>query len=198
MKLDNIVYDYSTLQNALATALNNESPTFQAIYPSDTATSLVNVMAAYGSMLEYQIVSAMANAYTDSAYSPAGIRQLAETLGNRLHGNISSEIYCTIERTNLKGISNVVIPAGSKFTIGDLNFFNPNSIVFPLTSNVLHDIKLVQGLWQTAEYTTAGVSGEKIYFCDDFKCNTNMVRVFVNDVEWAITDTFLPYVFTDT
>jgi len=198
MKLDTIVYDYSTLQNAIATTLNSESSTFQAIYPSDTATSLVNVMAAYGSMLEYQIVSAMANAYTDSAYSKAGIYQLAETLGNRLHGNISSEIYCDIERTNLKGISNVIIPSGSKFMIGDLNFFNPNSIVFPLTSDVLRNIKLVQGLWQTAEFTASGISGEKIYFCNDFKCNTNLVKVFVNDVQWEITDSFLPYVITDT
>lgn len=198
MKLDTIVYDYGTLQNAITTALNAESPTFQAIYPSDTATSLVNVLASYGSMLQYQIVSAMANAYTDSAYSKAGIYQLAETLGNRLHGNISAEIYCDIERTNLKGISNIIIPAGSKFMIGNLNFFNPSSVVFPLTSNVMPNIRLVQGLWQTAEFTASGVSGEKIYFCTDFKCNTNMVKVFVNDVQWEITDSFLPYVVTDT
>ena len=69
-------------------------------------------------MVSYQIVSAMANAYTDTAYSETGIHQLAETLGNRLHGNISSEIYVSIERTTLRGIQNVIIPVGSKFVIG--------------------------------------------------------------------------------
>lgn len=198
MKLDSIVYDYGSLQTALAKALNDESPSFKAIYPSDTATSLVNVLASYGSMIEYQIVSAMANCYTDTAYSEAGIYQLAETLGNRLHGNISSEIYCTIERTNLRGIPNVYIPAGSKFIIGALNFFNPEGITFSMNGDVLNDIRLIQGTLQTAEFVTAGISGERFYFCDDFKCNTNLVKVFINDVQWGITDSFLPYVITDT
>lgn len=198
MKLDSIVYDYNTLQSAITETLNAESATFKAIYPSDTATSLVNVLASYGSMLEYQIVSAMANMYTDSAYSEAGIHQLAETLGNRLHGNISSQVYCNITRENLKGIQNIIIPAGSTFKVEDLLFFNPDAIVFPLEINTLTNIKLVQGTLQTAEYYSSGISGEKIYFCDDFRCNTNMIKVYVNGVQWEITDSFLPYVVTDT
>ena len=197
MKLDSIVYDYSSLQEALAKTLNDESPTFKAIYPSDTATSLVNVLASYGSMLEYQLVSAMANMYTDSAYSEAGVYQLAETLGNRIHGNISSEIYCTIERTNLRGVPNVIIPAGSKFIIGALSFFNPEDIWFSINEDTVHNIKLIQGNLQTAEFITSGISGERFYFCDDFKCNTNNVKVYIQDVEWSITDSFLPYVVTD-
>ena len=197
MKLDSIVYDYSNLQNAIAITLNQESPTFQAMYPSDTATSLVNVLASYGSMLQYQLVSAMANMYTDSAYSEAGIRQLAETLGNRLHGNISSQLYCNIERLNLRGKPNVIIPAYSKFTIGDLNFFNPDAIVFGLTTDDVQDVKLIQGEYVVNEYTTNGISGEKIYFCEDFKCNTNYVHVYVEGEEWNTTDSFLPYVVSD-
>ena len=146
MKLDSIVYDYNSLQSAITEQLNNESPTFQAIYPSDTATSLVNVLASYGSMLQYQLVSAMANCYTDTAYSEAGIYQLAETLGNRIHGNISAQVYCNITRTNLTGIENLIIPAGSKFTVENLNFFNPQALVFPLTAKTLHNVKLVQGV----------------------------------------------------
>lgn len=197
MKLDSIVYDYSNLRGAIATTLNYESPTFQAMYPSDTATSLVNVLASYGSMLQYQLVSAMANMYTDSAYSEAGIRQLAETLGNRLHGNISSQLYCDIERINLKGKKDIFIPAYSKFTIGDLNFFNPDLILFSLTSDVVNDVKLIQGEYAKNEYTASGISGEKIYFCEDFKCNTNYVKVFVNGEEWTTADSFLPYVVSD-
>ena len=197
MKLDSIVYDYSSLQGAIAETLNTESPTFQAMYPSDTATSLVNVLASYGSMLQYQLVSTMANMYTDSAYSEAGVRQLAETLGNRLHGNISSQLYCDIERLNLKGKPNIIIPAYSKFTIGDLNFFNPDTIVFGLTSDSVNDVKLIQGEYVINEYTASGISGEKIYFCEDFKCNTNLVKVYVNDVEWNTSDSFLPYVVSD-
>lgn len=197
MRLDSIVYDYSSLQSAIIDTLNEESPAFKAIYPSDTATSLTNVLASYGAMLQYQLVSAMANCYTDSAYSKAGVYQLAETLGNRLHGNISSQVFCNITRTNLKGISNIVIPAGSKFKVENLNFFNPESIVFPLELNTISNVKLVQGTLLVSEQISSGISGEKMYFCDDFKCNTNMVRVFVNDEEWDIADSFLPYVVTD-
>ena len=194
MKLDSIIYDYQSFQTAIATELNRESETFKSIYPSDTATSLVNVLASYGSMLQYQLVSAMANAYTDTAYSETGIYQLAETLGNRLHGNVSAEVYCDIERTTLLGMDNIIIPEGSKFTISDLNFFNTNTILFPRNTNRLENIQLVQGELKTAEFTSAGESGEKIYFCDNFKCNQNMVHVYVEGEEWDVTDTFLPYV----
>lgn len=197
MKLDSIVYDYGSLQESIAKALNDESPSFKAIYPSDTATSLVNLFASYGAMVNYQIVSAMANCYTDTAYSEAGIYQLAETLGNRLHGNISSEIHVSIERLNLKGMQNVIIPAGSKFVVGDLNFFNPDAVIFPLSGDIAHNILLIQGTLQTAEYVTSGISNERFYFCDNFKCNTNRVKVFIEDEEWETTDTFLPYVITD-
>ena len=198
MKLDSIVYDYNALQSAITEQLNNESPTFQAIYPSDTATSLVNVLASYGAMLQYQLVSAMANAYTDTAYSEAGIYQLAETLGNRIHGNISAQVYCNITRTNLTGIENLVIPAGSKFTVESLNFFNPQALVFPLSTYTLENVKLVQGVLLTHEQTALGISGEKIYFCDDFRCNTNLVKVYVDGEPWDISDSFLPYVVTET
>lgn len=197
MKLDSIVYDYSSLKGAITETLNNESPTFQAMYPSDTATSLVDVLASYGSMLQYQLVSTMANMYTDSAYSETGIRQLAETLGNNLHGNISSQVYCTIERMNLRNMRRILIPAGSKFMAGDLNFFNPEDIVFSLNSNTVNNIKLIQGELQTVEFTASGISGEKLYFCEDFKCNTDLTRVYVDGVEWSTTESFLPYVVSD-
>lgn len=197
MKLDSIVYDYNTLQNAIANELYTNSPTFKAIYPSDTATSLVDTLASYGAMLQYQIVSAMANMYTDSAYSEAGIHQLAETLGNRLHGNISSQVLCDMTRTNLFGI-NVIIPKGSKFTASGLNFFNPNPINFVISSNTTKNIKLVQGTLLTVEKTASGISGEKIYFAEDFKCNTNMVTLYIDGVKWDLTNSFLPYVVTDT
>ena len=196
MKLDSIIYDYNTLQEAIATTLNEESPSFKAIYPSDTATSLTQVLGSYGSMLQYQLVSAMANMYTDSAYSEAGIRQLAETLGNRLHGNVSSEVYVNIERLNLKGINGIIIPKGSKFVTSDLNFFNPDPILFP-SDNIRYNIKLIQGELLTSEFVTSGISGEKIYFCDEFKCNMNLVKVYINDEQWDTSDTFLPYVITD-
>ncbi len=197
MKLDSIVYDVNSLTNAIASELNKESPTFQAIYPSDTATSLVKTLASYGSMLQYQLVSAMANCYTDSAYSEAGIHQLAETLGNRLHGNISSEVHCTISRLNCFG-KTALIPAGSKFTVGNLNFFNPNDIIFQNNIDTIHDIKLIQGVWLESDHITSGVSGEKLYFCENFKCNTNLVEVYVGGERWSVVDSFLPYVITDT
>lgn len=197
MKLDSIVYDVNSLTNAIASELNKNSPTFQAIYPSDTATNLVKTLASYGSMLQYQLVSAMANCYTDTAYSEVGVHQLAETLGNRLHGNISSEVHCDITRLNLNGINNIIIPAGSKFTVGNLAFFNPDTIIFNNNINTVENIKLVQGVLLTSEYITSGIAGEKLYFCEDFKCNTNMVKVYIDGEAWSITDSFLPYVITD-
>ena len=101
MELDKIIYDKDKLAQALTDQLIAESPTFNAMYPSDTATALVNVLAAYGSMINYFFASAMANCYTDSAFSDTGIRQLAKTLGNRLHGNEPAQTFITIRKTTL-------------------------------------------------------------------------------------------------
>lgn len=82
MKLDNIIYDVDSLAAAIKEQWNTESDTFKALFPSDTATFLVNGFAAYGAMLQYMLVSAMANCYTETAFSEAAIYQLANTLGN--------------------------------------------------------------------------------------------------------------------
>ena len=93
MKLDNIIYDVDSLANAIAEQWNNESEAFKAMYTSDTATALINVFAGYGAMLQYMLLGAVANCYTTTAFSKAGIYQLAETLGNYLHGNLSAQVY---------------------------------------------------------------------------------------------------------
>lgn len=192
MKLDSIIYDTTTLANAISEKLLEESPTFKAMYPSETSTALVNVLAGYGSMLQYTIVSALANCYTDTAYSPSAIYQLAETLGNRLHGNVSSQLYCDITRTSLQGKNNVVIPAYSTFEVEGLPFFNTSPIAFAKNVNTVHNVLLTQGEYTSVEFYTSGAAGEKLYFSNDFKCNMNMVRVYVEDKEWDTIDSFLP------
>lgn len=191
MKLDSIIYDTNTLANALTERLTEESPTFKAMYPSETSTALVNLLAGYGSMLQYTMVSALANCYTNTAFSPSAIYQLAETLGNRLHGNVSSKLYCDIRRTSLCGQNNVVIPRHSVFQVEGIPFFNEDPIIWSSTSDIIHNVLLTQGEYTIVEFTTSGSSGEKFYFSSDFKCNMNMVKVFINDQEWDTTDSFL-------
>jgi hypothetical protein len=191
MKLDSIIYDANTLSSVVNEKLLQESPTFTASYPSETSTALVNALSAYSAMLQYTMVSAMANCYTDTAYSPSGVYQLAETLGNRLHGNVSSQLTCTIKRTNTVGTT-VQIPAHSYFDVEGQKFFNPDAIIFQNNNDQVGGVKLVQGEFVTTENVTSGTVGEKIYFAEDFKCNMNMVKVYINGEEWATTETFLP------
>lgn len=193
MKLDSIIYDTNTLSSAITEQLIDESPTFKAMYPSETSTALVNLLAGYGSMLQYTIVSAIANCYTDTAFSPSAIYQLAETLGNRLHGNVSSQLYCNITRTSLKGKDNIVIPRNSVFQVEGIPFFNRDPIIFPRDVDIVNNVLLIQGENVTEEFYTSGVAGEKFYFSSDFKCNMNMVKVYVKDQEWDTTESFLPY-----
>ena len=179
MKLDSIIYDANTLSSVVNEKLLQESPTFTASYPSETSTALVNTLSAYSAMLQYTMVSAMANCYTDTAYSPSGVYQLAETLGNRLHGNVSSQLTCTIKRTNTVGTT-VQIPAHSYFDVEGQKFFNPDAIIFQNNNDQVGGVKLVQGEFITTENVTSGTVGEKIYFAEDFKCNMNMVKVYIN------------------
>ena len=192
MKLDSIIYDANTLSTALQGKLIEESPSFKQVFPSEASTALTNLLGGYGSMLQYTIVSALANCYTDTAFSPTAIYQLAETLGNRLHGNVSSQLYCDIERTNLIGVPGVVIPANSVFEVEGVPFFNYHPISFGLNTNKVKDVLLVQGEYTTVEGFANGIAGEKFYFSNDFRCNMNMVKVFINGEEWSTRETFLP------
>lgn len=192
MKLDNIIYDVDTLGTAIQSDLINESTTFNAMYPSQTSTELVNVLAGYGSMLQYNMVSALANCYTDTAYSPTGIYQLAETLGNQLHGNISSQLTCNIKRADLEEQMEVVIPAGSIFNVEGLDFFNKEDVIFPRSDPRVYNVTLIQGTRNVTERIASGIAGERFYFAEDFACNTDLVSVTVKDEKWHIIDSFLP------
>lgn len=192
MKLDNIIYDVDSLAAAIKEQWNTESDTFKALFPSDTATFLVNGFAAYGAMLQYMLVSAMANCYTETAFSEAAIYQLANTLGNDLHGNNSAQVKVKLTKQNFKGI-NTIIPAETLFEIQGKKFFNSSAIIIPANNEVVSDIILTQGEVLESNHISSGIPNEKFYFASDFKANNNMVRVFVNGQEWEVTDSFIPY-----
>jgi len=192
MKLDNIIYDKDSLAAAIAEQWSADSELFASIYPSDTATALINGMAAYGSLLTYTIVSCLANCYTTTAFSEAAIYQLADTLGNTLHGNVSSQVLVNMTKTNFKGI-NTIIPAYSTFTINGKSFFNPHAIIIPAITDTVTDIVLVQGEIIEVNKTTSGVENEKFYFSSDFKASPNYINVYVNGEEWNVVESFLGY-----
>ena len=192
MELDKIIYDKDKLAQALTDQLIAESPTFNAMYPSDTATALVNVLAAYGSMMNYFFASAMANCYTDSAFSDTGIRQLAKTLGNRLHGNEPAQTFITIKKNNLQA-KDISIPAYSSFTINNKKFFNPSAVILSATNPVVTQVPLVQGEIVSVDKVTSGIAGEKLYFSSNYKASMNYTTVTVGESQWEIVDSFLPY-----
>lgn len=192
MKLDNVIYDVDALTAALQEQLNLDSPTFKAMFPSDTATALVNGMSAYASMLQYLLCSTMANCYTDSAFSEAGIYQLARTLGNALHGNVSALVKVSITKKNFVGI-NTVIPAETQFEIDGKKFFNPSAIIIPANVETVDDISLIQGEMLEVNRISNGIINEKFYFSENFKANHNYITVKVNDVTWEVAESFLPY-----
>ena len=192
MRLNNIIYDVNSLATAITEQWNAESPTFQAIYPSDTATSLVNGFSAYGAMLQYMLVSTMANCYTSTAFSPTGIYQLADTLGNDLHGNVSSQVTVNVTKNNFIG-TNIVVPANTQFVINEKKFFNPSAIILPAVTPTVTEVVLVQGEIIEVNKYSNGIENEKFYFSTDFKANHNYVKVKVNGEEWTVADSFLPY-----
>lgn len=192
MKLDNIIYDVNSLSQAITEQWNTESEVFKAIYPSDAATSLVNVFAAYGSMLNYLIVSALANCYTETAFSEKGIYQLAQTLGNNLHGNVSAQVQVSIKKTNFIGI-NTTIPSETVFEINGKKFFNPAAILLPSSTDTVTGITLIQGEKITVNKVSNGIPNEKFYFSSDFMANHNYVEVYVNGEKWNVEESFLPY-----
>lgn len=192
MKLDNIVYDIDSLRSAIIESWSNDSPTFSAMYPSETTTALANVFAGYGAFLQYFVVSTMANCYTDTAFSREGIYQLAVTLGNVIHGNNSAQVLATLTKTNLISM-NLTIPAETSFVINGKKYFNPHGILLPAGIETVKDIVLLQGEVLEVTKTTSGIPYERFYFSSDFKANQNYIKVYVNGEEWSVSDNFLDY-----
>ena len=192
MELNRIIYDKDTLAAALIEQWNSESETFKAMYPSDTAVSLANIMAGYGAMLQYILVSAMANCYTDTAYTEMGVYQLAQTLGNSLHGNNSAQVKVNITKKNFIGVK-TDIPAFTQFTIDGKKFFNPYDIIFPATADKVTNIVLLQGERITVSKTSNGIKNERFYFSSDFKASSEYITVKVNDEEWDVKDSLLEF-----
>lgn len=192
MRLDNIIYDKDTLETAIIQQWTSNSELFNSMYPSETTTSLANLMAAYGAMLQYTIVSCLANCYTTTAFSDSAVYQLAQTLGNDLHGNVSAQVKVSIEKNNFIGIA-TNIPKETVFTIDNKKFFNPSKIIFPASISRLDDIVLVQGEMIEVNKTSSGIPGEKFYFSSDFMANHNYINVYVNGEEWNVADSFLDY-----
>ena len=192
MKLDNIIYDKDSLANAIAEQWSADSELFASIYPSDTSTALINGMAAYGSMMLYTLASSLANCYTSTAFSEAAVYQLADTLGNRLHGNVSAQVVVRLTKKNFIGI-NTVIPAYSSFLINGKKFFNPYAVILPATTSTVSDITLVQGEIIEVNKTSTGIENEKFYFSSDFKASPNYISVYVNGAEWNVVESFLGY-----
>ena len=192
MKLDNIVYDINSLRSAIIESWSNDSPTFSAMYPSETTTALANVFAGYGAFLQYFVVSTMANCYTDTAFSREGIYQLAVTLGNVIHGNNSAQVLATFTKKNLISM-NLTIPAETSFIINGKKYFNPHGILLPAGVETVTDIVLMQGEVLEVTKTTSGIPYERFYFSSDFKANQNYIKVYVNGEEWSVSDNFLDY-----
>ena len=192
MKLDNIVYDVDTLRDAIVENWANDSPSFVAMYPSETTTALANVFAGYGVFLQYFLVSTMANCYTDTAFSREGVYQLAVTLGNVIHGNNSAQVLTTMTKENLVSI-NVTIPAETSFKINGKKYFNPHGVLLPAGVSTVDDIVLIQGEVIEVTKKTSGIPYERFYFSSDFKLNKNYIRVYVNGEEWSVSDNFLDY-----
>ena len=192
MKLDNIIYDVNSLAKAIAEQWNTESEAFKAIYPSDTATALVNGMAGYGAMMQYLITAALANCYTETAFSEKAIYQLAQTLGNELHGNVSAQVQVDITKLNLIGTA-TNIPKETVFEINGKKFFNPSGIILPADVEIVRDITLIQGEKITVNKVTNGIPNEKFYFSSDFLANHNYIEVYVNGEQWNVEESFLPY-----
>ena len=192
MKLDNIVYDIDSLRDAIVENWTNDSPTFAAMYPSETTTALANLFAGFGSFLQFFIVSTLANLYCETAFSREGIYQLAVTLGNVIHGNNSAQVLATLTKNNLVSI-NITIPAETSFTINGKKYFNPHGILLPAGVSTVKDIVLVQGEVLEVSKTTSGIPYERFYFSSDFKLNQNYIKVYVNGEEWSVSDNFLDY-----
>ncbi|QXV74125.1 baseplate wedge subunit protein [Rhizobium phage RHEph12] len=167
--------DYESVSLRLIQALSGIPGWYDLITPA-TSAALVRTISsgiAYG---QFSIERAYQEAFLGTASSDSGVYSGVRMLGIRPQRRQPSR--ATVQLNRQEATTILTIPAYSIFTIGEMKFFNRDTIVFNL--NVFSVTKqLFQGVVQTEVITSDGEPFQK-YTVGDGEANASDIDVFIN------------------
>lgn len=166
--------DYESVSLRLIQALSGIPGWYDLITPA-TSAAIVRTIASGIAYAQFSIERAYQEGFLGTAASNSGIFSGVRMLGIRPQRRQPSRV--TVQLNRQEAITILTIPAYSVFTIGDMKFFNRDTIVFNL--NVFSVTKqLFQGVVQTENITSDGEPFQK-YTVGDGESNASDIDVFL-------------------
>lgn len=158
LELDTTIPDFEGILLQVVQILQN-SDAWKDIIPSSTGQTLLRNIVAGISYAVYGNERALQESFVHIAMSETSIMEGTRALGVRPQRRIPSRVNCRLTRPDNGTI--LTIPAMSRFSIRDFDFFNREQFVFNVF-DVSLDVTLYQGTVLELEATAEGIPYERI------------------------------------
>jgi len=177
-ELSNIKPDIEDLIQQLTSDLATKDA-WKDLVESGTGQTLIEFMAALGTMQNFNLERSIQENFTDTASIDTSIYTIARMLGVNPRRNASATTV--VDLTLAAALAgSITIPELTQFKVEDKLFYNPNEIVFLAGQVVASSVTLEQGEILASKQTSTGVSFQEFVVGQDFTLNENLMQVKVN------------------
>lgn len=171
-------------------ALQNEvtkNESWREAATSGTGTMILSLIAAGIVYNQTSIIRAAQETSLDTARLDNSVYSITRMLGVRISRKTPSKVKTLL--TNSQPVSEQIIPAYTRWSVGRDTYFNRDIVVFQQGQTSLENIELHEGNVVEETFEATGKEYQRYEVgLPDFSISNEDVRLFVNNVEWFSTD----------
>lgn len=183
IQLDRVKPDFDDIAQQIRDGLQGKA-SWTALLPTDTASILIEAIAATGTFLQNGIQHTLEERFSDTAKLDSTLRAMARTQSVRLTRKKPGVV--TVRLQTATGNPQVVIPRYSQFTTVKEKLFNRTSIVVPANGGFI-DVPLYEGVVYSDVVTGTGQGLQTIWVeVPGFVIADEDVLVNVNGVDLTV------------
>lgn len=181
VKLSTVKPDFDQVLEQIVSYLRSNT-SWKDLIEASTGQILAKFVAGGVAYNQYSIERAVQENYIETARNLATVLQGVRDHGVRIQRKSPGLVSVTFTRTNIVGM--YVIPAYSKFRIGDSFYFNRLPVVFT-NGNATVNGDLEEGELIVHSYTSNGDAFQRFWIGSNYTSSDAIVRVFVDGTEWS-------------
>jgi len=164
LQLSSVRPDFEQILRQLHAFLESKK-SWNEIIPAGGGQTLIEMVAAVGTMLQLSIQRALQENFADTAQAPSSVYLRMLSLGVRLLRKRPSKVLAKF--TNTRPSVGMTIPSYTQFYIDGSPFFNRFPISLPQNVPTILDVPLYQGEVRTAQFQSNGQPFQKFEIGDD-------------------------------
>lgn len=177
MKLSSLLPDFQDIVDQLTSELQTRS-SWKDILTSSTGQTLIEFMAAIGTMQLNELERSIQEIYLNTAVNRSSIYAIANMLGVSPRRAVGAEVLVTLQLPSLLATS-IPLPKYTKFTIEGVPFFLTQDLTIPANTLLIKDIKLRQGSVSTTKFTSSGGKWQTFFIGSNFTTDNEYIDMTV-------------------